>query len=217
MRVLIFIIITFFFNNIFANIIYDKNDILISEIELESFIKLYSENNGLELSNIDAIKTIVLQKKTLRQLEKNQPEFFKKLDENIISEFGLKNYNNEIIRDYLRYLKVRNEFIFDYFQNKLTIGDLKSVIYTFSDFNVPLSRNDCQTISEISDLRYNEEFVINLFNKLKNKENNNNLNINGDSYNVCLDKKSYQIIELELTKYIELKTEDSFKKFIYAK
>ncbi len=217
MRFFIFLFITFYLNNIFANIIYDKNNILISEIELESFIKLYSENNGLELSNIEAIKTIVLQKKTLRQLEINQPEFFKKLDENIISEFGLKNYNNEIIRDYLRYLKVRNEFIFDYFQNKLTIEDLKSVIYKFSDFKVPLSQNDCQTISEISDLRYNEGFVINLFNKLKNKENNNIININGDSYNVCLDKKSYQIIELELTKYIELKTEDNFKKFIYAK
>tara|TARA_B100001093_G_scaffold261924_1_gene250340 strand:- start:1428 stop:2081 length:654 start_codon:yes stop_codon:yes gene_type:complete len=217
MKFYIFIIITIFFNNVFANIIYDKNNILISEIELESFIKLYSENNGIELSNINAIKKIVLQKKTISQLEINQPEFFKKLDENIISEFGLENYNNEIIRDYLRYLKIRNEFIFDYFQNKLTIDDLKSVIYSFSEFNVPLSQNDCLTINEISDLRYNEEYVANLFNRLKNKNDNNKININGNYYNVCLDIKSYQIIEAELTKYIELKTEDNFNKFIYAK
>ncbi len=217
MKFYIFIIITIFFNNVFANIIYDKNNILISEIELESFIKLYSENNGIELSNINAIKKIVLQKKTISQLEINQPEFFKKLDENIISEFGLENYNNEIIRDYLRYLKIRNEFIFDYFQNKLTIDDLKSVIYSFSEFNVPLSQNDCLTINEISDLRYNEGFVANLFNRLKNKNDNNKININGNYYNVCLDIKSYQIIEAELTKYIELKTEDNFNKFIYAK
>ncbi len=217
MKFYIFIIITIFFNNVFANIIYDKNNILISEIELESFIKLYSENNGIELSNINAIKKIVLQKKTISQLEINQPEFFKKLDENIISEFGLKNYNNQIIRDYLRYLKIRNEFIFEYFQNKLTIEDLKSVIYSFSEFKVPLSQNDCLTINEMSDLRYNEEFVTNLFNRLKNKNDNNKININGNYYNICLDLKSYQIIELELTKYIELKTEDNFNKFIYAK
>ena len=95
---------------------------------------------------------------------------------------------------------------YDYFQNKLTIDDLKSVIYSFSEFNVPLSQNDCLTINEISDLRYNEGFVANLFNRLKNKNDNNKININGNYYNVCLDIKSYQIIEAELTKYIELKT-----------
>ena len=217
MRFFIFILLILFFNKVFANIIYDKNGFLITEIELNTFIKLHEENNGVKFSNKDAIKLIVLQKKTISQLQINQPEFFKVLDEKILYEFGSEAYNNEIVRDYLRYFKVRNEFIFDYFQNSLRIDELRSVLKSFSDFKIPLSQNNCQTINQISDLRDNNSFVKNLYDQFKNNNNISEININGEKYNICLDKKSYQIIEIELTKYIELKTEDKFKRFIYGK
>ena len=44
------IIIFLIFNLASANIIYDKNDILITEIELNRYINLYKENINSDLS-----------------------------------------------------------------------------------------------------------------------------------------------------------------------
>ena len=46
-----------------ANIIYDKGDLLITEIELDEFISLYFEKKNLKLSKSVAIKKLILQKK----------------------------------------------------------------------------------------------------------------------------------------------------------
>ena len=49
----------------YTNIIYDKNEIIITEIELNNYKELYRNNFGSNISNNKAIKDIVLIKKTI--------------------------------------------------------------------------------------------------------------------------------------------------------
>ena len=46
----------------YSNIIYDKNDVIISEIDLNYYKQLYSENFGQSLNESTAIKNIVILK-----------------------------------------------------------------------------------------------------------------------------------------------------------
>ena len=50
------IIFALMLNLSYANIIYDKNNITITEIELDLYKKLFEENNGYTLKNNQAIK-----------------------------------------------------------------------------------------------------------------------------------------------------------------
>ena len=72
---LLFIIIMLNFNLGYSNIIYDKNGISITEIEITSYLNLYKNNYGKELPKNKAIKNIVLIKKTINQILIENPEF----------------------------------------------------------------------------------------------------------------------------------------------
>ena len=81
------LIILIFFLNIkiaYSSIVYDKNDISITEIELNSYLDLYQNNFGSSLSNTQAIKNIFIMKKTISFLMKNNPEFMSELDLSLI-------------------------------------------------------------------------------------------------------------------------------------
>ena len=130
---LIFIFITINFNLAFSNIIYDKNEIVISEIELGDYLKLYKDNYNLNLGKNQAIRNIVLLKKTINYLDQNNPNYIKQLDLSIKNQFGEKIYNSPLQRDFIRFFKIRNEFINEYFQNEFNINDLK---LSFLEFDV---------------------------------------------------------------------------------
>ena len=114
-KVLFFNLFIFFLltNNILSKIIYDKNDIVITEIDLKNYITIYAQNKNLKLEKNIAIKKLVLQKNLLNQIVKNNSKFIEEIDDWIISNYGKETYSNENLRDFLRFSKVRNEFIID--------------------------------------------------------------------------------------------------------
>ncbi len=61
------IILLFFLSlNSYGNIIYDKENLLITSIELDDFIQIYN-NNGIEILNKnDALKKYIFIKKILK-------------------------------------------------------------------------------------------------------------------------------------------------------
>ena len=81
---------------------------------------------------------------------------------------------------------------------------------------MPISNNDCLTIINTIDLKDNLEFIEIFFENLKNQSNTYKISINKENYNVCINQKNKEIIEKEILKYVELKTEIEFNKFIYA-
>ena len=200
-----------------ANIIYSKDSLLITENELNSFIKIYQETEDIKLSKSIAIKKLILQKKTLKRLVKNQESFLKELDKNIQLEFGENVIKDKILRDFIRYSKIRNEFIINYFNNTFSQKDLELALRELNDLTFPLSKNGCMTIVEKKELSKNKLFIENLYLKFKENVSNIDIIINDQNYSVCLSQKDLKKIENAIVKIIENKTEIEFKTFIYAK
>ena len=218
-KTFIFFIIFFitYSNNLLTKIIYEKNEIAISEIELTEYKKIYSENYGVDLPKNIAIKNIVLNKKTIKFLEINNPNFILAIDDKIVKEFGKDFLKDNIRRDFLRFLKIRNEFISEYFTYEFKLEDLKNALAQLENLNLPLSTNDCLTIEIVDNLKYNDFFLESLLDRLKNGSNNLQTSINGEIFNVCIKENDFKKIENIIIRYIEFKTQDDFEKFIYGR
>ena len=144
------VLIPFLFIKIgYANIIYDKNEIIITEIEMNNYKELYKNNLGRDISNNKLIKNIVLIKKTINYLIKNNPDFISVLDQKIELEYNKEIFNNQDLLNFIRFQKIRNEFISEYFQNIFSIEDLEIVITNFESLRLPISKNDCLTLEKL--------------------------------------------------------------------
>ena len=98
-----FFIFLLYFNIGNSNIIYDKNNVLISDIELNTYINVYKEFYNKDLENNKALKEIVLLKKTINFLQNYNPEFMEKLDQNIKFEYGNDISKDQILFNFLRF------------------------------------------------------------------------------------------------------------------
>jgi len=214
----LFILIFFFSIKIgYTNVIYDKNEIIITEIELNNYKELYKNNFGTDISNNIAIKNIVLIMRTIRFLKINNPDFISILDQNIKLEYGENIFNNQETLNFIRLQKIRNEFITEYFQNIFSIQDLEIIFTNFDSLKLPISKNNCLTIEKLYDVRNDKNFIESFFKKIRKKNIKITTSINEELYEVCLSDKLFNNIESEIIKFIENKTEDDFDKFIYRK
>jgi len=201
----------------YTNIIYDKNEIIITDIELNNYKELYKKNFGSEISNNLAIKNIVLITKTISFLKTKNPDFISILDRNIKLEYGDEIFKNKEILNFIRFQKVRNEFISEYFQNIFSIEELEIILTNFDSLELPISKNNCLTIEKLHDVRNDKNFIESFLKKIRKKEIKITTSINEELYEVCLSDKLFNNIESEIIKFIESKTEDDFDKFIYRK
>ena len=212
-------IILFFFIiypvNLYSTIIYDKNNVIISEIDLNYYNQLYFENYGKTLNESTAIKNIVIIKKLIRNFKKSNPYFLQKIDENLIEEYGRENMDIEMVKDFLRYFKINNEFIFEYYNTKFDITDLKILLNSFDKIELPISKNNCLTILKIYDFKENDVFINNFYENLRRQNKKYDVKIGNEKYDVCIDSRTYKIFEQNILNYINLKTKDDFKRFVY--
>ena len=214
---LVFLIFIFISNISYSNIIYDKNGISITNNDLENYLNLYENNNQIRISKNKAIKNIVLMKQTINFLLIKNPEFMSILDQNIEIEFGNNILNEKILLNYVRFQKIRNEFIFEYFQNNFDIQDFEIIISNFDNLKIPISKNKCLTIEKLHNFKNDQNFSKNLYNSLKNRKKEFEILINNQLYDVCISDQLFNNIDNIIIKFIENKTEDDFNKFIYEK
>ena len=201
----------------YTNIIYDKNGTTITDIEMNNYKNLYKNNFGTNISNNKAIKNIILMKKTINFLKINNPDFITTLDQNIKLEYNKEIFDNQDLLDFIRFQKIRNEFISDYYQNIFNIKDLEIIFANFDELKFPISKNDCLTIEKLHVVSNDKKFIESFFKNLRNKNQKIITSINNELYEVCLNKKSLKNIESEIIKFIENKTKNDFDKFIYKK
>ena len=201
----------------YANVIYDKNEIIITEIELNNYKELYKNNFGSDISKNVAIKNIVLITKTISFLKTNNPNFISTLDQNIKLEYGDKIFYNQELLNFIRFQKIRNEFISEYFQNIFSSKDLEIIITNFDSLKLPISKNNCLTIEKLYDVSNDKNFIESFFKNIRKKNLKIVTSINEELYEVCMNDKLFNKIESEIIKFIENKTEDDFDKFIYRK
>ena len=206
-----------FFNEAFSNIIYYKNDILITDIELNKFLNLNETNYGNKVTMNKAIKEIVLMKKTVNYLLKNNPEFMSVIDQRIKQDFGEKIINDQFLNNYFRFQRIRNEFISDYFINDFNFENLKLIYSSLPELKLPLSKNNCLTIEKLHKVNNDEIFLLSFFENFKKNEKNFKTTIDNIHYDVCINEKLFIQIESVVINYIRDKTQKEFDEFIYRK
>lgn len=215
-RLLLFALI-FTIKTAYSNIIYDKNNILITDIEMNSYLNLYRNNFGNNISKNEVIKNIVIIKKTMNFLQNNNPNFLSNLDILIEKEYTKEIFSDQVSLYFIRFQKIRNEFITEYFNNDFDIKDLKNIFSNFGNLRIPISKNNCLTIEKLHDVRNDEQFVKNFFVNLKKNKQNFEIVIDNETYNTCINEKLFSNLEKEIIKYIQNKTEKNFNEFIYGK
>ncbi len=218
MNILLFIILIIINISIktYANIIYDKNDIIISELDVNYYKKLHYDKFGENVNDSKALKNLVVIKKLVINLEKNNPEFLERIDKDINKEVGEKNIKSQTILDIIRYFRTRNEFIYSYFKMDFKKNDLENIFKSFVNLKLPISDNNCLTIIKLVDFKDNNEFVDIFFENLKKQSEIYEILIDNIKYNVCISEKNRKLIDKEIFKYADLKIEDQFNRFIYA-
>ena len=203
--------------NLNAKILYDKSGIIITDLDLNNYINLSTQLNQIKLDKNKAIKNLVLQKKIIKDLELNNIQYLATIDQQILMEFGQDNFNNIFIRDFIRFKKVKDEFIFEYYNNELDFIKFKKIIESINELKLPISNNNCLTIVDFIDLKNNISFQKNYYKNLKNKNANFEVMINDQLFQVCINNQILKQIDNIIVKYIEVQIEDSFKSLIYGK
>ena len=217
-RFLFKIVLTIFFSlNTFAVVLYDKNELIITDIELNIYKDLYLKNYKYEIQDSNGLKDLVLLNNVIKDLKKNNMEFINKIDKEIISMFGENIVNNEIVLNFYRFSKVRDEFIYNYFRNNLNVDEIANIFKDLKVLNLPISENNCLVIKDVVDLKNNREFIESFFYNLRNNTKDYKAKIRNLFFNVCIDENSYYKIEQLIVSYIRIQTEKEFENFIYEK
>ena len=213
---LLFFLVSYSLNSQ-GNIIYKKNDTIITSIDLETYKKLYKEYYGRKLENNNALKNLVLINNFIKSLEINNIEFLNQIDTAILNDYKNISFESLIVKNFFRFLKIRNEFTINYFQNELDVKEIEIIFSELENLNLPISKNDCIIIEQLVDLKKNNYFIEDFFNNIKANTNNFSVLINNEIYRVCIDEKKFRSIEQLIVNYINIKTKDDFEYFVYGK
>ena len=210
------IIILLLCSNIsYSNIIYDKNKILITQLELNNYIELYKNSYNKDLEKKIALKDIVLMKKTINFLLKNNPKYISNLDNIIRSKINNFDDNN-FIKDFLRFQKIKNEFISEYFRDDFKLEHLELIFTSLDQLRLPISNNNCLTIDKLLELKNDDYFLKSFYKNFKENKNDYKVKIENQLFDVCINNKQLKEIERLIINFVEKETEGKFKKFIYG-
>ena len=213
----IIIISLFFFNISYSNIIYDKNENSVTELELNTYIELYKNSFNQNLNKNKALKDIILIKNTINFLKKNNPDFISEIDEILKLQFENIEFETSIIKDYLRFQKIRNEFISNYFQDQFNIEDLKIIFSSMNKIELAISKNNCLTIEKIQNFNGDRNFLISFYENFKEGKRNFKTKIKNELFDVCITDKQIKEIENIIIRFVEKKTQTDFQEFVYGK
>ena len=68
---------------------------------------------------------------------------------------------------------------------------------------------------KLNNFKGNKDFLNNFYENLKKEIKKYEVTIDNIRYDVCINSKNYKSIESSILKYIDSKTKDEFKKFVY--
>ena len=98
----IFFILILFFNtsSIFAEVVYKKDNLVITNIDVRIYKQLYENNYGSKIDDNNALKDLVLINNLISDIEKNNKEFLDQIDSQILLQYGEKTLNNNNFRNF---------------------------------------------------------------------------------------------------------------------
>ena len=207
----------FFYHYSYSNVLYEKDNLVITEIDVNVYQQLYKDNYNLDINKSNSIRDLVLINNVIQHLEINNAEFVDKIDTEISMRYGENYLKEDGTRNFLRFSRIRDEFIINYFQNKLNLIELNNIFNQFDSLDLPISIDNCLIIKEVVDLKDNEEFIESFFNNLKKNTREFEVIINKSKFKVCINETMYQTIEKLIVEYIQVKTAEEFETFVYEK
>ena len=216
-RLIVIFLYVFFYHDLYSNVLYEKNNLVITDIDVNVYQQLYKNSYNLDINEANSIRDLVLINNVIQHLEINNPEFIDKIDTEISMRYGENSVKEDGTRNFLRFSRIRNEFIINYFQNKLNLIELNNVFNQFDSLDLPISVDNCLIIKEVLDLKDNKEFIESFFNNLKENTREFKITINKIPFKVCINETMYQTIEKLIVEYIQIKTADEFETFVYEK
>lgn len=206
-----------FYHQSYSNVLYEKNNLIITEIDVNVYQQLYKNSYNREINKANSIRDLVLINNVIQNLELNNAEFIDKIDSEISIRYGESSLKEDGTKNFLRFSRIRDEFIINYFQNELNLIELNNIFNQFDNLDLPISIDNCLIIKEVLNLKDNEEFTESFFNNLKKNTREFRVTINKVPFKVCINEEMYQTIEKIIVEYIQIKTADEFEAFVYEK
>lgn len=216
-RLIVVFLYVFFYHQLYSNVLYEKNNLVITDIDVNVYQQLYKNSYNLDINEANSIRDLVLINNVIQHLEINNPEFIDNIDTEISMRYGENSVKEDGTRNFLRFSRIRDEFIINYFQNKLNLIELNNVFNQFDSLDLPISIDNCLIIKEVLDLKDNKEFIESFFNNLKKNTREFEITIDKVKFKVCINETNYKNIEKLIVEYIQLKTSEEFEMFVYEK
>ena len=212
------LIITLLFicQNINSSVIFQKGDILITTLDIKIFDEFTIQNGNNTLNLNQKIREIILINNIIKKVSNKNPQFLELIDEQI------KNNNNlNTLTDFsfnlLRYNKIKQDLISDYYYNKISSEDIKLAFDTINNLKVSLSIDNCNFIQTIKSLNEIDNFYLLFYDQIKNPEIKLTYLEANIEYEICLNQNNISSIEKALTKLIEPKINSYLRSYLNEK
>ena len=213
MHKIVFIVIllsfTFIKDVVTSEIVLQKNNIIITNNDLENYKRLHNDFYGNIIGNSPAIKKLYLTLKIINLQMDINPEF-KEITKKIMSK-DLKKYEDTysqyILEFFLRYEILKNDYVNSYI-NKNSLKELDKILIVEINF---YNDNKCEMkkfSTKFKNLTENQKLLI-----ISNL-NSNTISMKDKTY-ICLSQKNTNEINNAINNIISNKGYEEFLKYVY--
>ena len=213
MKKILYIIILsyiFFIQNIIGNeIVLQKNNIIITNDDLENYKQIHKDFYGNKIERNSAIKKLYLTFKII-DLQMNINPNFEEITKKMIFK-DLEKYKNKyseyILKYILRYEILKNDFVNNYIENN-DLKELDEIIIGKINFYNEINCNTKKKSVKFKNLNKKQKLII-----------ISNLNLEvismaNDIY-ICLNKKNIEEIDYAFNNIISDKGYEKFLEYVY--
>ena len=213
MHKIVFIVIllsfTFIKDVVTSEIVLQKNNIIITNNDLENYKKLHNDYYGNIIENSPAIKKLYLTLKIINLQMDINPKF-DEITKKIMSE-DLKKYKDTysqyILEFFLRYEILKNDYVNNYI-NKNNLKELDKILIVEINF---YNDNKCEMkkkSTKFKNLTQNQKILI------MSNLNSKTISMKDNTY-VCLSQKNTNEINNAINNIISNKGYEEFLKYVY--
>tara|TARA_B110000977_G_C11043821_1_gene479817 strand:+ start:1215 stop:1868 length:654 start_codon:yes stop_codon:yes gene_type:complete len=213
MHKIVFIVIllsfTFIKDVVTSEIVLQKNNIIITNNDLENYKRLHNDFYGNIIGNSPAIKKLYLTLKIINLQMDINPKF-DEITKKIMSE-DLKKYKDTysqyILEFFLRYEILKNDYVNNYI-NKNNLKELDKILIVEINF---YNDNKCEMkkkSTKFKNLTQNQKILI------MSNLNSKTISMKDNTY-VCLSQKNTNEINNAINNIISNKGYEEFLKYVY--
>ena len=213
MHKIVFIVIllsfTFIKDVVTSEIVLQKNNIIITNNDLENYKKLHNDYYGNIIKNSPAIKKLYLTLKIINLQMDINPKF-DEITKKMMSEDLKKykgTYSQYILEFFLRYEILKNDYVNNYI-NKNNLKELDKILIVEINF---YNDNKCEMkkkSTKFKNLTQNQKILI------MSNLNSKTISMKDNTY-VCLSQKNTNEINNAINNIISNKGYEEFLKYVY--